>query len=168
MTDPASCAPGAFVSRFSSLWEFMKRSRRRNPLVVALYLNATLLAAVLVALLARGSGGPVLTPAALAQAQPAIAGGAGLFVMPAQFSSNVWGCYIMDVDQQTLCAYTVSGSPPKLRLIAARNFQYDRRLKNYNSDGLTPLEVKDLWEKEQADHRVVDRPAPTPPPAESH
>jgi hypothetical protein len=72
----------------------------------------------------------------------------------------------MDVDQQTLCAYTVSGSPPKLKLIAARNFQYDRRLKNYNNDGLTPLEVKDLWEKEQANNRVVDRPAATPPPAE--
>ena len=148
-----------------SFQESMTPSRPRNPLAIALYLNAALLAAVLVALLTRGSGAE-LTPAALAQAQPAIAGGAGVFVMPAQFSSNVWGCYIMDVDQQTLCAYTVSGSPPKLKLIAARNFQYDRRLKNYNNDGLTPLEVKDLWEKEQANNRVVDRPAATPPPAE--
>ena len=140
----------------------MTQPRRRNPLLIALYLNAALLAALLVAVLARQEG-LSLTPSALAQAQPPIAGGAGLFVMPAQFSSNVWGCYIMDVDQQTLCAYTVSGSPPKLRLIAARNFQYDRRLKNYNNEGLTPLEVKDLWEKEQANHRVIEVPAPTPP-----
>jgi len=130
---------------------------RRNPVLVALYVNAAVLAALLVAVLAR-SNAAGLTASALAQAQPPIAGGAGVFVAPAQFSSNVWGCYIIDVDQQTLCAYTVSGSPPKLKLIAARNFQYDRRLKNYNNDGLTPLEVKDLWEKEQAGHRVIERP----------
>ena len=143
----------------------MTRPRRRNPVAIALYVNAGLLAALLVAVLAR-QGVPGLTASALAQAEPAIAGGAGIFVMPAQFSSNVWGCYIMDVDQQTLCAYTVSGSPPKLKLIAARNFQHDRRLRNYNNDGLTPLEVKDLWEKEQANNRVIDRPATKPPSPE--
>ena len=143
---------------------FMTRPRRSNPLAVALYLNAALLAALLVAILARREG-PGLTSQALAQAQPTIGGGAGVFVMPAQFSSNIFGCYVIDVDQQTLCAYSVSGSPPKLKLIASRSIQYDRRLKNYNNDGLSPLEVKDLWEKEQAGNRVIDRPkAPAPSP----
>jgi hypothetical protein len=135
---------------------FMKPPRRRNPVAVALYVNAALLLAVLAVLLARSDAPTLtLTPAALAQAQQPIAGGAGLFIVPGQFSSNIWGLYLMDVDQQTLCAYTVTGSPPQLKLVAARNFRYDRRLGNYNVAGLTPAEVKDMVEKEQNSNRVT-------------
>jgi hypothetical protein len=136
----------------------MIQTRSRHPLAWALYLNAALLAAVLVVLLSR-DGSPRLVSLAAGQSaqQPSapIAGGAGLFLMPAQFSENIWGCYIMDVDQQTLCAYTVTGNPPQLKLIAARDFRYDRRLKNYNTQHPTPQEVKDLVEKEQNDTRAV-------------
>jgi hypothetical protein len=139
----------------------MKRPRHRNPVAVALYVNAAVLVAILAVLVARDSH-PTMVPMAMGQAQqPAIAGGAGLFVMPAQFSGNVWGCYILDVDQQTLCAYNVTGSPPKLKLIAARDFRYDRRLRNYNTD-VSPQEVQDLVAKEQASGRVIDRPTPPP------
>jgi hypothetical protein len=143
-------------------WTFMNRPRRRNPVAVALYVNAGVLIAILAVLLARGSDQPML-PTALGQSQPpGIAGGAGVFLMPAQFSSNVWGCYIMDVDQQTLCAYTVSGSPPQMKLVAARNFRWDRGLKNYNAGTPSPQEVQDLIAKEAASGRVTDRPPPQP------
>jgi hypothetical protein len=142
--------------------KFMKKPRRRNPLAVALYLNAAVLVAILVVLLARDSQQPML-PMAFGQAQPGgIAGGAGVFLMPGQFSSSVWGCYIMDVDQQTLCAYTVSGSPPQLRLVAARDFRFDRRLRNYNTGNPSPQEVQDLIAKEASSGRVIDRPTPPP------
>jgi hypothetical protein len=148
-------------------WTFMKRPRRRNPVAVALYLNAGVLLAILAVLLARGGGADQsLLPGAFAQAQPpGIAGGAGVFIMPAQFSTTVWGCYLMDVDQQTLCAYTCSGSPPQLRLVAARNFRWDRGLKNYNTGSPSPQEVQDLIAKEASSGRVIDRtPAqPTSP-----
>jgi hypothetical protein len=66
-------------------WTFMNRPRRGNPVAVALYVNAGVLIAILAVLLARGSDQPML-PAALGQAQPpGIAGGAGVFLMPAQF-----------------------------------------------------------------------------------
>lgn len=126
----------------------MTRPRRANPVTVALYVNAVLLAGVLIVLLGRDTT-LSLTPAALAQQQPPIAGGAGVFIMPAQFSSNVWGVYLLDVDQQTMCAYTVTGSPQQLKLIAARNFRNDRKLGNYNTGVPTPAEVKELVEKEQ-------------------
>ena len=158
----------------------MSETRRRNPLLIALYLNAGLMAALLVAVLAR-SDRPML-PAAWGQQVPQpIAGGAGLFLMPAQFSNTVFGCYIMDVDQQTLCAYTTSGSPPQLKLIAARDFRFDRRLRNYNTNNPTPDEVRQLLEKEMANNRVLGaaaaepsgkpaasgapQPAPSPAPA---
>ena len=66
---------------------------------LALYLVATLLAANLIATLSR-SDTPSILPAALAQnRQGPIAGGGGLFVMPAQLSGNTWGAYLMDVDR---------------------------------------------------------------------
>ena len=138
----------------------MKKPRRRNPLALALYVNAGVLVAILAVLLGRGDSTPAMLPSALAQAQPSgIAGGAGLFLMPAQFSSNLWGCYIMDVDKQTLCAYTVSGSPPQLKLVASRDFRWDRALKNFNTQP-SPQEIQDLVAKEAAAARVTDRPAP--------
>src|SRR4051812_13288699 len=90
----------------------MTQPRPQKSLVYALTLNAVLLGAILVVLLARGERNPFAT-IALAQdrgggmpAAPApIAGGAGLFLMPAQLAPNQWGCYVMDVDRQTLCAY---------------------------------------------------------------
>lgn len=119
-----------------------------------------MLVAILAVLLGRESHPPML-PMAFGQAQPpGIAGGAGLFIMPAQFSQTVWGCYVMDVDQQTLCAYTASGSPPKLRLVAARDIRHDRRLRNYNTSDPSPAEVQDLVAKEAASGRVINRPTP--------
>jgi hypothetical protein len=130
---------------------------------IALYVNAAILLLILGVLLGRSdSTSLVLSSAALAQAQPAIAGGAGVFIAPAQFSSNVWGVYLLDVDQQTICAYTVSGSPPQLRLTAARNFRYDRKLGNYNIAGPSANEVKELLEKEQAETRTGEA-APAAP-----
>ena len=141
----------------------MKRPRRRNPVAVALYVNAAVLVAILAVLLGRDGGGRPMLSMALAQSQsPGIAGGAGVYVMPAQFSQTIWGCYVMDLEQQTLCAYTVSGTPPKLRLVAAREIRHDRRLRNYNTPDPSPAEVQDLIAKEAASGRVIDRPPPTP------
>jgi hypothetical protein len=126
-------------------------SRRTNPLAIALYVNAALLGGILLALLSR-SNTPPLMPAAFAQNQP-IAGGAGLFLMPAQFSVNTWGCYIMDVDRQTLCGYQYLPGEHQLRLVAARDFRYDRDLKNYNTGNPSPAEVQELVEKQQAGAR---------------
>lgn len=123
-----------------------------NRLVVVLWVNAALLAAVVVALFSRPSM-PQLLPVANAQVQQPIAGGAGLFLMPGQFSQNTWGCYVMDVDSQTLCAYQFFPGEKQLRLIAARNFRYDRRLANYNTTP-APMDVKDLLDKEAQTQRV--------------
>ncbi len=135
----------------------MKMNQNRW-LTAGLWLNAVLLGWIGFTLASR-SGGitaniPELMPMAMAQpAQGPIAGGAGLFLMPAQFSSNTWGCYVMDVDSQTLCAYQFLPGDKQLRLIAARNFRFDRRLGNYNTLP-APLDVKDLVEKEGQTNRI--------------
>ena len=134
----------------------------RNPVAIALYVNAALLAAILIALLARDSSPTLIAPAMAQQQQPAIAGGAGVFVVPAQFSTTTWGCYLMDVDAQTLVAYQYLPGEKKLRLMAARNFRYDRKLGQYNTDTPSPAEVKELLDQ-QANNRGGAQAAPQPP-----
>ena len=139
---------------------FMNSSPRTTPLAIALYLNAALLAVIAVTMLSRSSV-PQFLPVAMGQTQPPtqqpIAGGAGVFIMPAQFSTNLWGCYLMDVDAQTLCVYQYFPGEKQLRLVAARNFKYDRRLANYNTASPSPSEVKELIEKEQAGVRGAEK-----------
>src|SRR5690242_16859788 len=106
----------------------MKLRRRTRSLVLALYLNAALLAAVVVLLASRG--GSLLPSANAAPLTPGpIAGGNGLYIMPAQFLQQTWGCYIMDTEKQTLCAYAFYGNTgsgrPELRLIASRGISQD-------------------------------------------
>jgi hypothetical protein len=117
------------------------RFRRNRSLVIALYINAALLLSILVALLARGNSGAAF--AAIPAPQP-IAGGANLYLMPAQFSANKWGCYILDIDAQTLLAYYYSpkNDGTDLQLVAARKITYDRRLTNFNSTDPSWMEVK--------------------------
>jgi len=130
----------------------MRRSHRNKPLIYALYLNAMLLAGILLALLSRSGGLPEVLPAAWAQdgrlAPVPIAGGGGIYLMPAQFSSNTWGCYVLDVDAQTLTAYRFTGSDNTLRLTAARNIRFDRRLNQFNTEP-APAEIQALVEKQE-------------------
>jgi len=160
----------------------MHQARRHHPVAVALWVNAILLAGILISILSRGRT-PGLPMALAAEdtgkfplAPQPIAGGGGMFLMPAQFAVNQWGCYIMDIDRQTICAYlyTPQGGG-NLALVAARNFTYDRMLKNYNTGsaagGLTPKEVLKLVEKEKEDERVkaaenAPQPAPETPKTE--
>jgi hypothetical protein len=150
----------------------MNDSTPKNRIATALWVNAAIMGAILMTLVLRQPSGTFL-PLALGDDgrpgtlyPPPIAGGGGVFLMPAQFSTNVWGCYLMDIDKQTLVAYSCSGSPPQLRLTAARSFSYDLRLKNYNTEKPWPDEVKKLWEKQQAADRAATT-MPAPPPAES-
>ena len=124
----------------------MAAPRSNNSLVWALWVNAGLLAVILIVLLGR-TGAPSILPAAFAQNQPPIAGGAGVFVMPAQMQQNVWGCYLLDVDNKTLCAYQFYPGEKKLRLTAARSYRYDTKLENYNTE-MSPREVKALLDKQ--------------------
>ena len=108
-------------------------SSSRSPIVYALYVNAAILLAILAVLVSRGRGG--LDSPALAQQSPdiPITGGGGIYVMPCQVHPEIWGCYLLDTQRQTLCVYEYRAGERALVLSAARNFQYDLDLKNYNT-----------------------------------
>lgn len=135
----------------------VRRLARRRPqwLVVGLSINALLLTLVLGVLIGRGTMSRASMPfesIALGQPSPQpIAGGAGFYVMPAQLDRDTWGCYVMDVDAQTLVAYQYDPKGRNLRLVAARSFQFDRQLRSYNTTP-SPLEIRQIvdLEREQA------------------
>lgn len=124
-----------------------------KAVVCALWVNAALLLGIILQTMGRERF-PSMLPLAFGQdptqlsPQP-IAGGGGMFLMPAQFSQNTWGCYIMDIDTQVLCAYQYMPGDKQLRLVAAREFRYDRRLKEFNTPSPTPAEVKRMIEKQE-------------------
>ena len=130
-----------------------RTTSRLTPTALALWANAAAMLLVAGALLGRGGGPslpdfPSVLPAAYGQQQPMpIAGGGGFFLMPAQFSRYAWGCYVMDVDAQTLSAYKFDPAATELRLVAARYFGYDRRLKNFNSPSPSPEDVRKILDK---------------------
>lgn len=133
------------------------RPSNNRPLVTVLYINAALLAGILIALMSRDNA-PRFLPAAFGQNQAPIAGGAGVFVMPAQFAVNAWGCYLLDVDRQTLCAYQFSPAEKELRLVAARTYTYDRDLKEFNTRNPTPAEVRQLVDEQKQGTRIQAGP----------
>jgi len=142
----------------------MKLSRRNRPLVFALYLNAALLAAIVVLLASRG--GSLLPSATAAPITPGpIAGGNGLYIMPAQFLTQNWGCYILDTEKQTLSAYAFYGNTgsgrPELRLIASRGISQDRQLTNFNT-GPDPEDIRKLVQLGQQPTKII---RPQNPPA---
>lgn len=138
---------------------------RNLPLLIALWANAAVFAVIAFAMLTR-PGLPSFLPIASAQNQPPIAGGAGVFVMPAQFSSNTWGAYLLDVDSQTLAAYQYLPAQRQLQLVAARTYRYDRGLQNFNTAAPSPREVEELLRMEERVRRGNPvSPASSPPPS---
>jgi len=137
----------------------MQHPRRSKAILYGLWANAAMLALLAFILLARDSRTgslPNVLPAAFAQPQPAIAGGAGVFIMPGQVSDHTWGCFLLDVDSQTLCAYQFKGGKAQLELIAARNYKFDRRLANFNTTP-APRAIEQILQEEQ---KAIRAPAP--------
>ena len=154
------------ISTFAGSATRVMRARLwHNRLGVALGVNAGLMLAVLLSIAARPSvptRGLPLENAALGQTSFAQslspAGGAGaaqangnppLIVMPGQLAPNIYGCYLLDPSQNSLCVYEYFHSDG-LKLVAARNIAYDRRLQNFNTSP-APSEVKSLAQSSPAD-----------------
>lgn len=82
--------------------------------------------------------------------------------MPAQFGTNVWGVYLMDIDTQSICAYEFLPGERVLRFVAARNFRSDRKLGNWNTQP-DPAEIAKLLDVQQGGVRGAPPPAPVAP-----
>lgn len=95
------------------------------------WIIAGLLAVIALGLWTRPETGGLR--AALAQNQP-LAGARGVFAFTGQLDRDQYGLFMLDVDQGTLWCYAFDqvGGSPKLRLVAARTWMYDRYLQDFN------------------------------------
>src|ERR1700712_3251776 len=112
----------------------MQSTLKDQRIFLALTANAIVLLLILLVLVSRDNRIGISSAAfgQLAQQQP-IAGGNGLFVMPAQLSPNTWGCYLLDGEHRTLCVYQFSPPEKMLRFAAGRDIDHDRYLGNFNT-----------------------------------
>ena len=136
----------------------MQPSSPRNSIALALWANAILVGGILIAMLSRGNV-PSLMPTAFGQNQGAIAGGAGVFVMPCQLADKQWGCYLLDVDARTLIAYQYTPGDRKLQFVAARSYDADRKLHDMSTWPPTE-EIRKLVEKEKQGFRNREENVP--------
>ena len=105
-------------------------------IVILLGLIAGCLLAELVASVSTASA--QLTSGASARGITAVAG---------QVTSDSYGLYLIDTENGTMAVYQWLPGIRKLRLMAARNYEFDLKLDEYNSDDPSPSEIKQLVEQ---------------------
>ena len=143
----------------------MEAARPNRAVLYALCANAVLLFAILITLLARTghSGFPESMAFAAAPAAPApqpIAGGpGGLYLMPGQLQKERWGCWVLDVNRETLLAYEYYPGTTQLKFSAARSIRFDRALEHYNT-APPPEEIEQLLNAGKRQQRPGGAAAP--------
>jgi hypothetical protein len=125
-----------------------------------LWIIALLLAVIATALLMRGRDSSWIAPAF---GDSPMAGARGVFAFTGQLDKESYGVFMMDVDNRTLWCYQYLPLKRKLRLVAARSFERDRYLEDFNNDGPTKDEVKGIIDdqrriKERREQQGIDNP----------
>ena len=90
-----------------------------------------------------------LAPPTSAKAQLQTYENSNIIVIPVQISRDGYGLAMVDTGSQTLWIYQISNRGPaynRLKLLAARSWQYDKLLKQYNTAEPKPQQVKILLE----------------------
>ena len=102
-------------------------------------------AVVAVALLFAGSG-----LESVPGVQTQVAGQRGrIVVVPVQVGRDAYGLAMVDTVGKTLWIYEINSRAPnnRLRLLAARDWQYDQLLQEYSAGEPRPQQVRELLEK---------------------
>jgi hypothetical protein len=71
-------------------------------------------------------------------------GTGGIMAFTGQIEKDIYGIVMVDVDAGTLWLYQYRKAGNQLKLLAARNWIYDRYLEEYNNAAPTPSEVASL------------------------
>ena len=97
--------------------------------------------------------GSKLGSPASAEAELQTGSNSKILVVPIQTERDKYGLAMVDTVGQTLWIYEINSTGPahsRLRLLAARSWQYDRLLKQYNTAEPKPEQVRTLLEEEES------------------
>ena len=138
-----------------------------------------LLLAVMVTLLATRRDDSAFLRSALAQStnlpRGNLEGGRGIYAFTGQVSARSYGLFMLDVDTGTVWCYELQrvgqNNEPRLNLVAARSWVFDRYLEEFNTGDPIPSAVKALVQQQQRGTGATT-PSPggngtVPPPAGS-
>ena len=124
------------------------------------------IAALLIAVL--GLGGIALYHPAPPEARAAddlfdelIGDGSKIMAVPMQIGRDTFGLAMIDTANQTLWIYEITNRKPgfsQLRLMAARSWEYDRKLKEFNSGEPSPQYIRTILEGAQSTPSTPVRP----------
>jgi hypothetical protein len=111
-----------------------------------------LLTFIVLGVLALFFVGSKLGSPASAEAELQTGSNSEILVVPIQIERERYGLAMVDTVGQTLWIYELNSIGPahnRLRLLAARSWQYDRLLKQYNTAEPKPEQVRMLLEEEE-------------------
>ncbi len=134
--------------------------------LVILLIIAGLLAAIAAILVVRGQGS---SPLSTALAQPAVSprggleGARGIYAFTGQLNARSYGLFMLDVDSGTVWCYEIQSAgakgEPRLRLVAARSWLFDRYLEEFNTGEPIPSEVREMVQQQRMNRLPTSRPA---------
>ena len=104
--------------------------------------------------------GSKLGSPASAQAELQTGSNSEILVVPIQIERDKYGLAMVDTVGQTLWIYELNSMGPahnRLRLLAARSWQYDRLLKQYNTAEPKPEQVRMLLEEEELGKQLKEQ-----------
>lgn len=114
----------------------------------ALWLIGISLAVIAVCMLGRaGQNGPSWDATAFGQSV-GTSGARGVFAFSGPVTKGTNGVFMVDVDRGTIWCYELLSGDKQLKLIAARDWRYDRYLENYHTDP-PPKVIQDLLEDQR-------------------
>lgn len=129
-----------------------------------LWVIAILLAVIATVLLSRWDDA-VFSKAAYAQlADPGgVAGGArAVYAFPGQVTARSYGVFMLDADTGTLWCYELqrkgTTDEPRLKLVAARSWVYDRHLEEFNTADPIPSEVRAMVQQQRSSRPPTTQP----------
>lgn len=111
---------------------------------------------------AFGGGGP----ARPAVAADGVGGTDRVLAFTGQIDRDAWGLFLVDPLERTVCVYqveSVSGAR-RLRLLAARSYEHDRFLRDFNTDPDIRM-IRGLVNKQDQMNRGAEPPEPVEAPA---
>ena len=133
----------------------MRTLLNANRTVLALCFNGIVLLLILLAIATRdGRGFGGSTAFGQMQLPQAVTSNSGIVIMPGQLAPNHWGCYVLDSQNQTLSVYQFEPGEHDLKLAAARDIQYDRKLGNYNTSP-APEDIRKMLERAEEPSRAA-------------
>lgn len=99
----------------------------------------------------------------MAFAQNAGAAGArGVFAFTGQLCPEAYGVFMVDVDSGTIWAYRYECGNDKLKLVAARDWRYDRYLEKYSTEPSPEFIQQQLDVQRSMQTQSQATPTPTP------